>query len=95
MAIDYSNLHSDNVAGEMVMQLNIYVPKDKEGLLAKLDTVAGQLGKAKNEIVLEALEQYLRLNAATAVLGRYRSRVIGSLSLEGTSTGIGYNDDRD
>ncbi|MGI6626923.1 MAG: hypothetical protein ACOX4K_00960 [Bacillota bacterium] len=62
------------------MQLNIYIPKGKESLLSRLDSIAGRLGKAKNEIVIEALEQYFRLYAGTVQLGRYNSRVTGSLS---------------
>ena len=62
------------------MQLNVYIPKGKEGLLARLDSIAGRLGKAKNEIVIEALEHYIRLNAGTVELGKYDSRVTGSLS---------------
>lgn len=42
------------------MQLNVYVPKDKEGLIEELDGTAKRTGRAKNEIVLEALERYLR-----------------------------------
>lgn len=45
------------------MQLNIYVPKEKEALLKALDTVARASGKPKNELVLEALEKYLALAA--------------------------------
>lgn len=62
------------------MQLNIYVPKDKEDLLARLDAVSKELGRPKNEMVIEALERYLRLNAPIAELGKYATRVTGSLS---------------
>lgn len=62
------------------MQLNIYVPKDKEGLVARLDSVSRQTGKPKNEMVIEALEQYLRLSPSVGALGAYPSTVTGSLS---------------
>jgi len=68
------------VGGGFTLQLNIYVPKGKEGILAKLDAVSRDLGKPKNEIVIEALERYLRLSAATIELGRYPTKVVGSLS---------------
>lgn len=42
------------------MQLNVYVPKDKEPLLGELDSAAKRTGRAKNELVLEALERFLR-----------------------------------
>lgn len=41
------------------MQLNIYVPKDKIPLVEHLHTVARRTGRQKNELVLDALEQYL------------------------------------
>jgi len=42
------------------MQLNVYVPKEKAGLIEELDRTAKRTGRAKNELVLEALERYLR-----------------------------------
>jgi len=41
------------------MQMNVYVPKDKEVLLSALDRAARQTGRPKNELVLEALARYL------------------------------------
>lgn len=41
------------------MQLNIYVPREKEALLKALDAAARSSGRPKNELVLEALEKYL------------------------------------
>ncbi|MGB9887987.1 MAG: hypothetical protein ACPLRW_13480 [Moorellales bacterium] len=41
------------------MQLNVYVPKERETLLRALDAAARATGKPKNEIVLEALERHL------------------------------------
>ena len=41
------------------MQLNIYVPREKEDVVAALDEAARRLGRQKNEIVIEALESYL------------------------------------
>ena len=42
------------------MQLNVYVPRDKEGVLRSLDNAARSTGRAKNLLVLEAIERYLR-----------------------------------
>ncbi len=42
------------------MQLNIYVPKEKESLIEALHSTAKRTGRAKNELVLEALERYLK-----------------------------------
>ena len=41
------------------MQLNIYVPREKEDVVAALDEAARRLGRQKNELVIEALESYL------------------------------------
>ncbi|MBE3583440.1 MAG: hypothetical protein IMX01_04940 [Limnochordaceae bacterium] len=41
------------------MQLNLYVPADKQHLLNVLETVSKTTGRPKNEIVLAALEQHL------------------------------------
>jgi hypothetical protein len=41
------------------MQLNVYVPKKKAGLVEELDRTAKRTGRAKNELVLEALERFL------------------------------------
>lgn len=51
------------------MQLNIYVPKEKEELIAVLDQAARVTGRPKNELVLEALERYLP--TATPGLGKF------------------------
>lgn len=51
------------------MQLNIYVPKEKTALLRMLDRTAELTGRPKNELVLEALEEYL--SAASPEPGRY------------------------
>ena len=42
--------------GGLRMQLNIYVPKEKERVLIQLDALSRDLGRPKNEIVLMALE---------------------------------------
>lgn len=60
--------------------VNIYVPKDKQDIVRKLDAAARALGRPKNELVIEALEKYLRTNSPTVRLGKYPTRVIGSLS---------------
>ncbi len=44
----------------MVMQLNIYVPKEKTRVLEALDEATRRTGRPKSELVLEALEGYLR-----------------------------------
>ena len=62
------------------MQLNIYVPKEKEALLARLDAVSKEQGRPKNEMVIEALERYLRLTRVSVELGKYAMGVTGSLS---------------
>ncbi len=41
------------------MQLNIYVPKEKAHLLEKLKVECQKTGRAKNELLLEALQAYL------------------------------------
>jgi hypothetical protein len=62
------------------MQLNIYVPKHRAGVVAKLDALAKELGKPKNELVIEALERYLRSYAHAGSLGKYATKATGSLS---------------
>jgi hypothetical protein len=41
------------------MQLNVYIPKQKERIVQALDEATKRTGKPKNEIVLAALESYL------------------------------------
>jgi predicted DNA-binding protein len=41
------------------MQLNIYVPKTKERLLAALAEEAARTGRSKNDLILEALEEHI------------------------------------
>lgn len=41
------------------MQLNVYVPKDKVGVVKLLEETAKKTGRQKNELVLDALERYL------------------------------------
>lgn len=43
-----------------LMQLNIYVPQDKNSVIEALERAAQQTGRPKNELVLEALEGYLQ-----------------------------------
>ncbi|NPV52981.1 MAG: hypothetical protein HPY71_05605 [Firmicutes bacterium] len=52
------------------MQLNIYIPKEKSGILTALDRVAETTKRPKNEIVLEALERYLPA-VAPVTLGEF------------------------
>lgn len=51
------------------MQLNIYVPAERERIVAELETASKRLQRPKNELVLEALEQFLRKLRPS--LGRY------------------------
>jgi predicted transcriptional regulator len=41
------------------MQLNLYVPKEREAVVRQLDEAAQRSGRPKNVLVLEALEHYL------------------------------------
>jgi hypothetical protein len=59
--------------------MNIYVPKNKEALLAALDRAATLSNRPKNELVLEALERYLT--------GTERSVEFKSFSLGDMRTG--------
>jgi hypothetical protein len=54
-------LNSDygKVVRVMAMQLNIYVPKSRAGVVADLERVSRETGRQKNEIVLEALARFL------------------------------------
>jgi len=54
------------------MQMNIYVPKSKETLLASLERAAGQTGRPKNDLVLEAIEQYLARGEKSADIPVFR-----------------------
>lgn len=64
------------------MQLNIYVPQDKEHLVLRLDEVAKALGRPKNEMVLEALERFLAVTKPQVVLPVRKGKVKGRLSRE-------------
>lgn len=41
------------------MQYNFYVPKEKQYIIRMLEKAAKQQNRAKNDIVLDALEKYL------------------------------------
>jgi hypothetical protein len=43
-----------------IVQLNIHVPKDREGVIAELEAEATASGRPKSQIVLDALAAYLR-----------------------------------
>lgn len=60
------------------MQLNIYVPKDREMLLDSLDRIAKLTNRPKNEIILDALEEYLT-KQAVAPLGKFN---LGEVKLD-------------
>ncbi len=64
------------------MQLNIYVPRDRAHVIARLDEVSKALGRPKNEVVIEALERYLVVNRPTVRLPVRKGKVLGSLSRE-------------
>jgi hypothetical protein len=51
------------------MQLNIYVPARKRGLLKELEEASRKSGRPKNDLLLEALERYLTPSRQT--LGRH------------------------
>lgn len=42
------------------MQLNVHVPKDREGLIRALDEAVRELDQPKSELVLDAVEHYLK-----------------------------------
>ena len=48
------------------MQLNLYVPKEREAVLRALDEMARTSGRSKNALVLDAIERYLGELAAKA-----------------------------
>ena len=58
----------------MSMQLNVYVPRGRASLLADLDRVSRTTGRRKNDLVLDALEQYL--TGQPVVLGKYHMGTI-------------------
>ena len=58
------------------MQLNIYVPKQKEPVVRALDEATRRTGRSKNDFILDALEAYLRQQ--TARLGSFH---LGQVSL--------------
>jgi hypothetical protein len=64
------------------VQLNIYVPRDKEHLVLRLDEVAKALGRPKNEMVLEALERFLAGTKSQVTLPVRKGKVIGRMSRE-------------
>lgn len=39
------------------MQLNVYVPAPRAAVVARLDRIVEKLGRNKNEVVLDAIEQ--------------------------------------
>jgi len=42
------------------VQLNVHVPKDRESLLRELDRAAQELDQTKSQLVLDAVEHYLK-----------------------------------
>jgi hypothetical protein len=53
------------------MQFNIYIPKSKASILSALEYKAKSAKRPKNELVLEALERYLR-DTEPAALGLFK-----------------------
>lgn len=41
------------------MQMNVYIPRDRESTLRRLDRVSRRTGRPKSELVLEAIDAYL------------------------------------
>lgn len=39
------------------MQLNVYIPRDKEHLMDALSRESDRTGRSKNELILEAIEE--------------------------------------
>ena len=48
------------------MQLNLYVPKERERVVRALDELARRSGRNKNMIALEAIDQYVQAQAGEA-----------------------------
>jgi hypothetical protein len=46
------------------VQLNVYIPKDREHLLVELAQQAERAGKSKNELILEAIERQVASSRA-------------------------------
>jgi len=63
------------------MQLNVYVPRARAGVVARLDRVVAELGRNKNELVLDAIERIVA--ELEAQLGADRP------SFESFSIGVG------
>lgn len=54
------------------MQLNVYIPKAKVRLVEQIDRLARQKHRSKNELIVAALEAYLKAHAQTeAAFGTY------------------------
>lgn len=48
------------------MQLNLYVPKERERVVRALDELARRTGQNKNALALEAIAQYVQAQAGNA-----------------------------
>jgi hypothetical protein len=59
------------------MQLNVYVPARRAGLLEELDRLVADSGRAKNEIVLDAIQEYLERAMAGAPRREFRVYDLG------------------
>jgi hypothetical protein len=59
------------------MQLNVYVPKDKEHLLDDIARQAEETGRSKNELILEGIERQV----ASGRVPTYGTYNLGARSL--------------
>ncbi len=54
------------------MQLNVYVSEDRREVIRLLEVACKRTGRAKNELVLEALDRFLRVSGVVRELGQHR-----------------------
>ncbi len=53
------------------VQLNVYVPENRRDVVRLLEAASKRTGRAKNELVLEALDRFLRGSAVIRELGQH------------------------
>jgi hypothetical protein len=61
------------------MQLNLYVPKDRVGVVRALERAARASGRGKNLMALDAIEKYLDGQAAMEAPLRVRTWRLGTI----------------
>ncbi len=54
------------------MQLNVYIPENRREIVRLLEVASKRTGRAKNELVLEALDRFLRGSSGIRELGQHR-----------------------